>query len=243
MDGTPFGKLVKYFENLEDPREDNIQHKLIDLLFIAICGIICAADSWVEIENFGHQKLPWLKKYLELPNGIPSHDTFGRVFARIDPEAFQKSFGEWVQAIRHLTEGEVIGVDGKQLRGSQDLPNGKRAMYLVNAWANANHLVLGQRKVADKSNEITAIPELLKLLEVKGCIITIDAIGTQTKIAKTIIEAGADYVLAVKENQDRLYQDIVALFEYDQQRDFQDAPYEHAKTVNKNHGRIEVRKC
>jgi predicted transposase YbfD/YdcC len=243
MDGTPFGELAKHFENLEDPREDNIQHKLIDLLFIAICGIICAADSWVEIENFGQQKLPWLKKYLELPNGIPSHDTFGRVFARIDPEAFQKSFGEWVQAIRQLTEGEVIGVDGKQLRGSADLPNGKRAMYLVSAWANANHLVLGQRKVTDKSNEITAIPELLQLLEIKGCIITIDAIGTQTKIAKTIIEAGAEYVLAVKENQGRLYQDILALFEYDQQRDFQDAPYEYAKTVNKNHGRIEVRKC
>lgn len=243
MSETPFGKLAQHFGDLEDPRDTNIRHQLIDMLFIAICAIICGADTWVEVENFGHQKEAWLRQYLALPNGIPSHDTFGRLFARIDPEAFQKGFLAWVRAIHELTQGQVIAVDGKQLRGSHDQANGQRAMYLVSAWATANHLVLGQRKVADKSNEITAIPELLHLLEIQGCVITIDAIGTQTKIAKQIIQAGADYVLAVKENQERLYQDIVALFEYDQQQDFQDAPYTYAKTVNKNHGRMEIRQC
>lgn len=243
MPETPFGKLAHHFGDLEDPRDTNIRHHLIDMLFIAICAIICGADTWVEVENFGQQKEAWLRQYLDLPNGIASHDTFGRLFARIDPEAFQKGFLAWVQAIHELTQGQVIAVDGKQLRGSHDQANGKRAMYLVSAWATANHLVVGQRKVADKSNEITAIPELLELLEIQGCILTIDAIGTQTKIAKQIVQAGADYVLAVKENQERLYQDIVALFEYDQQRDFQEAPYTYAKTVNKNHGRLEIRQC
>lgn len=244
MEDTPIGSITEHFGNVTDPRSgQNVQHKLIDIIVIAICGVICGADGWVEIENFGRQKRAWLEKYLELPSGIPSHDTFGRVFSMIDPEEFQGSFMEWVQAINEITQGQIIGVDGKQLRCSHDASLGKRAIYMVNVWAEANHLVLGQRKVDDKSNEISAIPELLKLLEIRGCIVTIDAMGTQTKIAKTIINAGADYVLALKENQGKLYQDVCYLFEYDQQNGFQNAPYDYAKTVNKGHGRIDVRQC
>jgi predicted transposase YbfD/YdcC len=244
MNERPFGSIEEQFGKLSDPREGrNVQHKLMDIIIIAICGVICGADGWVEVENFGRQKEEWLKKFLELPKGIPSHDTFGRVFARIDPEEFQHSFIDWVQAIQEITQGQVIGVDGKKLRRSYDMSAGKRALYMVNAWAEANHLALGQRKVDEKSNEITAIPELLKLLEIRGCIVTIDALGTQKKIAKTILSRGADYVLAVKDNQGKLHQDIRYLFEYDQRNDFQDAPYEYAKTVNKGHGRIDVRQC
>ncbi len=238
------GSIARHFVKVKDPRvERTKRHKLLDIILIAICGVICGADSWVDIEMFGKAKLEWLKTFLPLPNGIPSHDTFGRVFAAINPEEFERSFMEWVQAIVELTQGQVIAIDGKQLRGSQDSENGKRAIYMVSAWATANELVLGQRKVDEKSNEITAIPKLLKLLDIAGCIVTIDAIGTQTKIAKTIIEQGADYLLAVKENQGNLYEDIQDLFEEDARYNFEGAPYDYAKTVNKGHGRIEIRQC
>jgi predicted transposase YbfD/YdcC len=215
----------------------------MDILVVAICGVICGADSWVDIELFGKSKLEWLKTFLALPNGIPWHDTFGRVFAAINPEEFECSFMEWVQAINELTHGQVIAIDGKQLRGSQDGPLGKNGIYRVSAWAAANQLVMGQRKVDDKSNEITAIPKLLRLLEIEGCIVTIEAIGTQTKIAKTIIAQGADYILNVKENQGHLYEDIHDLFADDRAYNFEGAPYSYAKTVNKDHGRIEIRQC
>jgi predicted transposase YbfD/YdcC len=244
MTEKPFGSIEAHFGELSDPRQgQNVQHKLLDIIVIAICGVICGADGWVEIENFGRQKESWLQQFLELPKGIPSHDTFGRVFARLDPEEFQGSFLEWVQALNELTQGQVIGVDGKHLRRSHDRRLGKRALQLVNAWATANQLVLGQRRVDEHSNEITAIPELLKLLDIHGCIVTIDALGTQTAIAQTILDGGADYVLAVKDNQGQLYQDVRYLFTYDQQHDFQGAPYTYTKTVNKGHGRIDVRQC
>lgn len=206
-------------------------------------GTICGADGWVEIEQFGQQKRAWLSQFLELANGIPSHDTFGRVFSQIDPEEFQVCFLNWVKALQEITQGQVISIDGKQMRGSHDQQKGKRAIYMVSAWAEENHLVLGQRKVSEKSNEITAIPELLRLLEIKGCIVTIDALGTQTKIAKQIVEAKGDYLLAVKHNQGKLYQDLEMLFSYDQHHGFQDAPYDYAKDVKKGHGRIDVREC
>jgi predicted transposase YbfD/YdcC len=244
MKENAFSKLEEHFRTVRDPRvERTKEHKLIDVIAIAISAVICGAEGWVDIENFGNGKLPWLKTFLELPNGIPSHDTFGRVFSLIDPKEFQESFRSWVQSIHEFTQGQVLALDGKQLRGSGDRVLGKRAIYMVSAWAEANQVVLGQYKVNEKSNEITAIPELLKLLDVEGCIVTIDAIGTQTKIVKTIVEKGADYVLSVKENQGQLYQDISWLFAYDQQNNFKYGSYDHAKTVNKGHGRIEVREC
>jgi predicted transposase YbfD/YdcC len=238
------GSITKHFRKVTDPRVDRTKrHKLIDIILLVICGVICGADSWVDIEMFGKAKKEWLKTFLELPNGIPSHDTFGRVFAAINPEEFEKSFMEWVEAIHELTQGQVIALDGKQLRGSQDSAAGKNAIYIVSAWASENQLVLGQQKVDAKSNEITAIPKLLKMLEISGCIVTIDAIGTQTKIAKMITDCHGDYLLAVKENQGYLFEDIHDLFEEDRAYAFKDAPYGYAKTVNKDHGRIETRQC
>jgi predicted transposase YbfD/YdcC len=244
MKKTALEAIEMHFSKVKDPRmEGKIDHNLIEIVTIAICAVICGAEGWSDIENFGKRKIIWLKTFLELGNGIPSHDTFGRVFALVDPIEFQKSFQSWVQSIYVLTKGKIIALDGKQLRGSKDNVLGKRAIYMVSAWAEANELVLGQRKVNEKSNEITAIPELLKILSIEGCIITIDAMGTQTKIAKVIIDKAADYLLSVKENQGQLYEDISWLFEYDRKNEFKDAAYDYAKTTNKGHGRIEIREC
>src|SRR5690349_1672036 len=244
MPKKPLEAIEEYFGQVSDPRIDRTkEHKLLDMIAIAICAVICGAEGWTDIENFGNSKLPWLKTFLELPNGIPSHDTFGRVFSRIDAEQFQLAFYEWVWAVNDIIQGQIINIDGKQLRGSKDKVLGKRAISMVSAWAEENELVLGQRKVDEKSNEITAIPELLKLLALSGCIVTIDAIGTQTNIAKTIVEGGADYVLSVKENQGHLYEDISVLFAVDQAQNFKYASLEHDQTTHKDHGRIEVREC
>ena len=240
----PLEVIEEHFSKVSDPRKDRTKdHKLIDIIVIAICAVICGAEGWVDIENFGNSKLPWLKTFLELPNGIPSHDTFGRVFSIIDAQQFQVSFYEWVWAVNDIIQGQIINIDGKCLRGSDDKRLGKRAIYMVSAWAEANEIVLGQRKVDEKSNEMTAIPELLKLLAISGCLVTIDAIGTQTNIAKTIIEGSADYVLSVKENQGHLYEDISVLFAVDQAQSFKYASFEYTKTTNKGHGRIDVREC
>lgn len=244
MPKKPLEAIEEHFSKVRDPRvERTKEHKLMDIIAIAICAVICGAEGWVDIELFGKSKLPWLKTFLELPNGIPSHDTFGRVFSRIDAQEFQLAFYEWVWAVNDIVRGQIINIDGKQLRGSKDKVLGKRAIYMVSAWAEENELVLGQCKVDEKSNEITAIPELLKMLALSGCIVTIDAIGTQTNIAKTIIEAEADYVLSVKENQGHLFEDISVLFGVDQEQNFKYASLEHAQITNKDHGRIEVREC
>jgi predicted transposase YbfD/YdcC len=244
MPKKPLEAIEEHFSKVNDPRKDRTKdHKLIDIIVIAICAVICGAEGWVDMELFGKSKLHWLKTFLELPNGIPSHDTFGRVFSLIDAQQFQLAFYEWVLAVNEIVQGQIINIDGKCLCGSNDKVLGKRAIYMVSAWAEANEIVLGQRKVDEKSNEITAIPELLKLLNVLGCVVTIDAMGTQTNIAKTIVEANADYVLSVKENQGHLYEDISVLFAVDQAQDFKYASFEYKKTVSKGHGRIDVREC
>jgi len=240
----PLEAIEEHFNKVTDPRMDRTkEHKLIDMIAIAICAVICGAEGWTDIENFGNSKLSWLKSFLELPNDIPSHDTFGRVFSILDAQQFQLAFYEWVLAVNEIVQGQIINIDGKRLAGSEDKLLGKRAIYMVSAWAEENEIVLGQRKVDEKSNEITAIPELLKILALSGCIVTIDAIGTQTHIAQTIIEAEADYVLSVKENQRHLFEDISVLFAVDQAHDFKYATLQHHQEVNKGHGRIEVREC
>lgn len=201
--------IAEHFSDIDDPRVERSKlHKLTDIITIAICAVVCGADTWEDIEIFGDAKYEWLKKFLELENGIPSHDTFSRVFARINPEQFQSCFINWIQCISKLTEGEFISLDGKTLRSSYDTSNDKAAIHMINAWATSQRLVLGQVKVNEKSNEITAIPELLKLLCLKGCIVTIDAIGCQKDIVKQIVNQGGDYVITLKNNQKSLYKTI-----------------------------------
>ena len=244
MPKKPLEAIEEHFSKVSDPGKDRTkEHKLIDIIAIAICAVICGAEGWVDIELYGKSKQAWLSTFLELPNGIPSHDTFGRVFSLIDAQQFQLAFYEWVWAVNDILQGQIINIDGKCLRGSDHKHLGKRAIYMVSAWATENEIVLGQRKVDEKSNEITAIPELLKMLALSGCLVTIDAIGTQTSIAQTIIAAQADYVLSVKENQGNLFEDISVLFAVDQVQNFKYASFEYEKTTNKGHGRIEVREC
>ncbi len=232
------------FAHVTDPRvERTKEHVLLEIIVIAVCGIICGADSWAEIEVWGQENESWLGQFLALPNGIPSHDTFGRVFARLDETQFQNAFIDWVQAAFTITGGQVIAIDGKQLRRSHDHTLGKAAIHMVSAWATQNHLTLGQRKVDAKSNEITAIPQLLDMLMVEGGIVTIDAMGCQTEIAQKIIDKKAAYVLALKENQPKLYQDVVALFDHAQQTPFSAATSDYVRTIEKDHGRIEIREC
>lgn len=233
--------VAKYFEKLDDPRIDRTKlHILSDILIIAICAIICDADGWVDVENYGTAKYTWLTTFLALPNGIPSHDTFGRVFARINPIQFQHCFMRWMRAIYQVTHGEVVPIDGKTLRHSFDTELGLAPIHMVSAWATRNRMVLGQLKVADKSNEITAIPELIKTLDIAGCIVTIDAMGCQKAIARLIIEQQADYILALKANQETLYTDVRTLL--DQAIATNDAQLDYYETYDENHGRIEVRR-
>ena len=234
--------MVDHFSELEDPRIDRAKHhQLLDIIIIAVCGVICGADSWVDIEEFGNSKKEWFRTFLELSHGIPSHDTFGRVFAQLNAQEFQNCFFRWVKGLQKAIEGEVIAIDGKTLRHSYDRMIGKGAIHMVSAWACTNHLVLGQTKVDEKSNEITAIPELLSMLEVKGCIVTIDAMGYQTKIAQQIKSKEADYVLALKGNQGRLHSDAQEIFNDAHHRDFQDIVHDYYRTVDGDHGRVEIR--
>lgn len=242
MENRKSPSLIEHFSTITDPRIDRTKrHKLIDILVIAICGIICGADSWEDFEVFGEAKEDWFKKFLELPHGIPSHDTFRRVFARLNPTEFQQCFLEWVRSAYDITQGQVVAIDGKQPRGSRDKSIGKSAINMVSAWASDNQLVLGQVKVDEKSNEITAIPQLLDMLEIAGCIVTIDAMGCQTDIAAKIIEKEADYVLAVKGNQGNLYEDIVGYFDWALKDKFKQSDYTSCQTTEGDHGRIEVR--
>ncbi len=236
--------LRAHFAQVRDPRiERTKQHLLIDIITIAVCGAIAGADDWIAVAAFGRAKRQWFKRFLALPNGIPSHDTFRRVFLLLDPEAFEQAFLSWVQALSRVSELEVVAVDGKTLRRSHDAWLGRNAIHMVSAWATANRLVLGQLKVDDKSNEITAIPELLQRLELHGCIVTIDALGCQIDIAEVIVERGGDYVLAVKGNQDGLFREVQELFADAEAVRYQQVLHDHCRHSDKAHGRREIRHC
>src|SRR5512143_2137088 len=201
--------IMDQFQSLPDPRVDRTQqHRLTDILTIAICTVIAGADSWVAVERFGRAKAAWLRTFLALPNEIPSHDTFGRVFAALDPVAFAECFQNWIASVAQATAGRIVAMDGKTLRQSFDTASAKAAIHLVSAWASHQHVLLGQVKTEAKSNEITAIPQLLKLLELRGCIVTIDAMGCQKDIAQQIVAQEADYVLALKGNHPTAYEEV-----------------------------------
>jgi predicted transposase YbfD/YdcC len=236
--------IQQHFDGLSDPRIDRCKHhQLLDILVVAICAVICGADGWVEIETFGKRKLTWFKTFLDLPNGIPSHDTFGRVFARLDPAQFEACFLRWIRALAELLPNEVVPVDGKELRRSLDRAASKSAICLVSAWASAQHLVLGQVAVDAKSNEITAIPDLLDALSLEGRVVTIDAAGCQTAIAQKVIEKGGDYVLALKDNQPNLAADVALLFQDVGQSRTGVPAVNQTQSIEKGHGRIETRIC
>ena len=235
--------LLGYFDDLEDPRVNRTKwHELAEVLFIAIAGSIAGADGWRELEAFGHAKRDWLSRYLPLPHGIPSDDTFRRVIARLDPEAFEACFRQWMAAAVVRSQGDLISIDGKTLRGSYDRADGKAPLHMVSAWASANRLVLAQERVEERSNEITAIPKVLELLDLRGSIVTIDAMGTQREIARPVVDGGGDYVLALKSNQPSLYDDVRTFFEEAVARGFRGIEHDYHGHTDGGHGRIEVRR-
>lgn len=233
--------FIQCFGRIKDPRLDRKkQHSLLDIMAISICAAIAGADNWTEIADFGHAKEEWLRTFLKLPNGIPSHDTFGRVFGLLDTEQFEEAFREWVMAIQGQVKG-VVAIDGKTIRRSHDHGRGKKAIHVVSAWARESSLALGQVTVDEKSNEITAIPELVRKLDLKGCLVTIDAMGCQRDIAQTIIDAHADYLLAVKGNQATLAEDVESEFKHAMAEGFAHLDHHYYETLDKGHGRIERR--
>lgn len=233
-----------YFSELEDPRLDNHnrRHNLYDILVMTVLGVICGADNWVDIVHFAHAKADWLGEFLELPNGIPSHDTFGRVFSLIKPEDFEACFQGWIASLSVDVQNEIIAIDGKTVRGSRGGKQWSKGLHLVSAWAVEHRLTLGQVRTAEKSNEITAVPELLNMLDVQGSIVTIDAMGCQQAIAKQIVGQGADYVLALKENQPSLYQDVVSIFEKGDASLYKKMLHGQRVEKDKGHGRQEKRR-
>jgi predicted transposase YbfD/YdcC len=234
--------LADHFADLPDPRLDrNKEHALLDIIVLAVCGILAGCDSWADVERFGRAKTDWFRKFLRLPSGIPSHDTFGRVFARLDPEAFAACFGAWMAAACAELDLKHVAIDGKAMRGSGG-PQGTAA-HVVSAFATANGITLGQRKVDEKSNEITAIPELLKVLDIAGALVTIDAMGCQTKIAEQVRAGGADYLLAVKENQPTLYGDIDRFVTEALANEYRGVGHGFWEAEERSHGRDEFRAC
>jgi predicted transposase YbfD/YdcC len=236
-------RIIEHFSSLTDPRILlKTRHKLIDIIVITLCAVLAGADEWTEIAEFGRIKEKWFRTFLELPFGIPSHDTFGRVFSMIRPEEFEKCFLDWVRAAFQTIAPQVIAIDGKTLRHSYDRSSNKAAIHMVSAWATENRLVLGQVKTEEKSNEITAIPELLRVLALKGCIVTIDAMGCQREIVKQIVEQGADYVISLKGNQGTLHKEVELLLQSAKENGFKDLSHDTCETTDGEHGRIEIRR-
>jgi predicted transposase YbfD/YdcC len=242
----PSSQLVElfapFFGNLPDPRiERTKRHTLLDIFILALCATLGGANGWADTERFGKAKLDFFRRFLVLPNGIPSHDTFGRLFARLDPAALLTCIQNWLAAFRAAVDRELVAIDGKTLRGSFDSAAGQNPLHVVSAWASEARLVLGQVSVESKSNEITAIPLLLELLDLKGCIVTIDAMGCQKGIAAAVRDREADYVLTVKDNQPTLHQRVHEAFMAHAEADFTDATLRRFKTVERGHGRQETR--
>jgi predicted transposase YbfD/YdcC len=252
MQTHPKLSLIEHFKDLTDPRVDRTKaHDLIDVLIIAVCCLLCAGESFNDMEDFGKAKEDWFKSFLKLRNGIPSHDTFNRVFQALDPKKFLECFLNWTQSLRQAVAQEVVALDGKALRRA--LNKSQSPKYVVSAWAESNNLVLGQWKVEEKSNEITAVPELLRVLELAGCIVTVDAMGCQKKIAREIVEGDADYVLALKGNQEKVHEEVKSFLDSSLEEHNKPRPpgvvlpkevsaLQSFQTVEKDHGRIETRR-
>jgi len=241
MEEPASARLFDAFAQVSDPRSTNARHQLFDIFVIALCAVISGAEGWEDMEEYGQAQAEWFKQFLALPHGIPSHDTFRRVLSRLKPDELTQCFVRWTEALRASLDGEVVAIDGKTLRRSFDHAASKGAIHMVSAWANAHRLVLGQLKVADKSNEITAIPQLLQMLDLEGATVTIDAMGCQKEIAKTISEQGAEYVLALKDNHPTLHEEVHLLFEDIKAERLDDITSEHHTTSDADHGRLETR--
>jgi predicted transposase YbfD/YdcC len=233
------------FCQIDDPRKDNHNklHNMMDILLLTILAVICGADTWAGVERFGKAKEEWLKTFLVLDNGMPSHDTIGDFFARVNPTQLQNCFIKWVNLLFEITDGEIVAIDGKTLRRSFDNASDRKAIHMVNAWACKSNLVLGQYKTEEKSNEITAIPELLKLLDLKGCVVTIDAMGCQKDIAEQIVDAEADYVFSLKGNHSALHDDVKLFFEGELKKEKSRYKLDYHEATEGDHGRIETRRC
>lgn len=235
--------LLRFFDELEDPRMNRTKrHSLSDILVITICAVICGADEWTEIELFGKSKGKWFKTFLELPNGIPSHDTFGRVFSRLNPKQLEQCFQRWMAAMAQCSGGQLIAIDGKTIRRSSNKADNKSAIHLVSAWSETNHLVLGQLATDEKSNEIKAIPQLLKMLDITDSVVTIDAMGCQRAIAQQIVKQKGHYVLQVKKNQEKLHDLMQETFDELIGQGIPGVGYACHEDVDAGHGRIETRR-
>jgi len=241
MSKVPSARMRDHFEELTDPRRGEVTYPLINVVVIAVCAVICGADDFVAIARFGNSKREWFARFLDLTTGIPSHDRFNAIFAAIHPAEFEKCLLSWITSLHEITDGQVIAIDGKTLRRSFDARSSKAAIHMVSAWATANQIRLGQVVVDAKSNEITAIPKLLELIDISGALVTIDAMGCQTAIASKIVDADADYCLAVKGNQPTLHQGLEEHFDHHLENDFADTPVRRYETREQGHGRVENR--
>ena len=241
MEEPASARLFDSFAPVSDPRRSNARHRLFDIFVIALCAVISGAEGWEDMEEYGQAQVEWFQQFLALPHGIPSHDTFRRVLSRLKPDELTQCFVNWVAALRESLDGEIVAIDGKTLRRSFDQAASQGAIHMVSAWANAHRLVLGQLKVDDKSNEITAIPQLLRLLELEGASVTIDAMGCQKESAKTITAQGAEYVLALKDNHPTLHREVQLFFEDVKADRFDHITSARHTTTDADHGRLETR--